>query len=336
MLGATAAAQAQSSVNISGTVDLYAQRVKGSLTSNSLLSSGGNSTSKLAFRGTEDLGDGLRAGFWLEAGMSADTGLGNATNTNNQPSGAVPAQGLVFNRRANVFLAGTWGEVQLGRLWSPTYETFTSRFDVFGVGSGIGLNYTSSINPNNVRVSNGLAYITPTVFGLSANIQHWFGENPSGTATAKDGSGDGIKLSYDNGPFGAVAALARTNFAAGDAIYRDAGVIYNFGPLILSANLNHDQQGALKQKGALLGVRVPIGLHEIKGSYSRLTTNAVNSPKGEKFAIGYVYNLSKRTAAYTTLAHIRNSDGSALAIAGSTTAANRTSTGFDIGIRHNF
>ncbi|WP_029001019.1 porin [Azohydromonas australica] len=336
LAGTTAVAHAQSSVSISGTVDLYAQRVNGSLTSRSLLSSGGNSSSKLFFRGTEDLGGGLSAGFWLEAGINADTGLGVATNTNNQPSGATTASGLAFNRRAIVFLKGAFGELQLGRNWSPTYDAFTARFDVFGVGSGIGLNYTASINPNQVRVSNSVAYVTPRVFGLSSTIQHWFGENASGSATSKDGSGSGIKLNYDQGKFGAVAAYARTQFAVGDAIYRDVAAIYDFGPVILSANVNRDQQGTLEQKGALVGVRVPVGLHEFKASYSRFTTNAANSPTGEKYAVGFVYNLSKRTAAYTTLARIRNSDGSALAIAGSTTAPDRSSTGFDVGIRHNF
>ena len=247
-----------------------------------------------------------------------------------------PPAGLLFNRRSIVYLQSKWGEIHLGRDWAPSYETFTSRFDVFGVGSGIGLNYTSSLNPLLVRVSNDVAYITPTFFGFSAQVHHWFGENPSGTATSKDGTGDGIKLSYDVGPFGAVASYMRTNFAIGDVIFRNVGLIYNFGPVIVSANYNHDQQGGLSQEGALLGARWIIGPGEVKGSYSYLKTSAANSPKGEKFALGYVYNLSKRTAAYTTVAHIRNHDGSALAIAGSTTAPDHSSTGFDIGIRHNF
>jgi predicted porin len=337
MLSATAFAQAQSTVSLTGTVDLYAQRASGSLVSRSLVSSGGNSTSKLIFRGEEDLGSGMKAGFWLEAGLSLDTGLGNATNTNNQPSGATTASGLVFNRRSIVYLNGDWGEVHLGRDWSPTYDAFTARFDVFGVGSGIGLNYTASINPNQVRISNDIAYITPRFFGLAANIQHWLGENPSGTATAKDGSGDGIRLNYDNGPFGAVAAVARTQFATGNAIYRDAALVYNFGSVLrLTGNINLDQQAALKQKGGLVGIVYFVGPGEIKGSYSRLTTNAVGNPKGQKYAVGYVYNLSKRTAVYTTLTQIHNSNGSALAIAGSTTAPNSSSRGFDLGIRHFF
>ena len=140
-------------------------------------------------------------------------------------------------------------------------------------------------------------------------MHHWFGENPSGTPTADDGTGDGIKLSYDRGPFGAVASYMRTKFATGDVIFRNVGLIYNFGPVILSANYNHDQQGGLSQEGALLGARWIIGPGEVKGSYSYLKTSAPNSPKGEKLALGYVHNLSKRTAAYTTVAHIRNHDG---------------------------
>lgn len=336
LMGVTLVAHAQSTVNLSGTVDAYAQRATGSLVSRSLVSSGGNSTSKLTFRGTEDLGGGLQAGFWLEAGLSLDTGLGNANNTNNQPSGAFAASGLVFNRRSIVFLNGPWGELHLGRDWSPTYDAFTSRFDVFGVGSGIGLNYTASINPNQVRVSNDITYVTPRFAGLVANIQHWSGENATGTATSKDGGGEGIRLNYDNGSFGAVVAFARTNFAAGNAIYRDAAAVYNFEAFKVTANINHDQQGALKQKGFLIGTVVPVGVGEFKASYSRLETNANGKPKGQKVALGYVYNLSKRTAAYTTLAQISNSNGSALAIAGSTTAANQSSRAFDIGLRHNF
>ena len=337
VLGACATAHAQSSVSLTGTVDAYAQRVTGSLVSRSLVSSGGNSTSKLYFRGSEDLGGGLRAGFWLEAGMSLDTGLGQATNTNNQPSGATTVGGLTFNRRAIVYLQSEWGELHLGRDWSPTYDAFTARFDPFGVGSGVGINYTASINPNNVRVSNDIAYTTPRFFGLTANVQHWLGENPSGTATSRDGTGDGIRLNYDQGKFGAVAAYARTHFAAGDAVYRDVAAVYDFGPVRVSANYNNDHQGTLAQKGALVGLWVPFGVGEFKASYSTFRSNANGgSLKADKLAVGYVHNLSKRTALYTTLAHIKNSGGSTAAIAGSTTAANEPSTGFDLGIRHNF
>jgi predicted porin len=327
---------AQSTVSLSVTVDTYVQYSKGSIESRTGLGSGGNSTSKLIFRGSEDLGGGLRAGFWLESGFTADNGQGQATNTNNQPSGATPAAGLTFNRRSILYLAGPWGTLHLGRDWSPTYDTFTTRFDPFGVASGIGLNYTAGINPNGVRVSNAVTYITPKYAGFSANIQHWFGENQPGVANSNDGSGSGIKLDYERGSFGAVAAYARTNFATGDALYRNTAVAYSFGSIKVSANYNNDRQGTLKQEGALVGVRVPVGFGEIKASYSWFRTQVSGRQKAQKLAVGYVYHLSKRTAWYTTLARIDNSDGLALAINGSKTAPNRSSTGVDLGIRHNF
>ncbi|UUZ76031.1 porin [Polaromonas sp. P1(28)-13] len=158
VLGVFAAAHAQSSISFSGTVDVAANRVTGSVASKSQIISGANSSSRLIMRGNEDLGGGMYANFWLESGLNVDNGTFLASNTNNQPSGAGPAaaggQGLTFDRRSFVRLDGAWGEVRMGREWSPTYDTFTPKFDLFGVGSGIGLNYTSSINPNQVRVSN--------------------------------------------------------------------------------------------------------------------------------------------------------------------------------------
>jgi predicted porin len=338
--GTTTAALAQSSVTLSGTVDVYANRAVGSIASRNSVASSGNHSSKLILRATEDLGDGLKAGFWLEAGLNADTGLGTASNANNQPSGASPApagtQGLTFNRRSNVSLSGRFGELQLGRNWSPTYDAFTGRFDVFGVGSGIALNYIASINPNHVRVSNGVAYITPRIFGVSANIQHWLGENPGNAANSKDGTGQGIRLNIDHGRFGAVVAWARTQFLAGDAIYRNAAATYDFGAVRLTANITHDQQGSVRQRGALLGLLMPVGLGEYKATFSTFRNNAPRQPEGKKFVIGYAHNLSKRTAAYVTLARIENSNGAAHAIMGATTAPDRPSTGFDVGVRHNF
>ena len=62
-------------------------------------------------------------------GSIADVGKGQASNTNNQPSGATDADSLMFNRRSMLYLAGPLGELRLGREWSPTYETFTAKFD---------------------------------------------------------------------------------------------------------------------------------------------------------------------------------------------------------------
>jgi len=344
VLGLSATVHAQSSVTLQGVVDVTMIRGTGSLSNRSQLGSGANSTSKLIFRGTEDLGGGRSAFFHLESGMLADSGVFQSSTTNNQTNGTGPAQaggqGLTFNRRAVVGLVDSWGKLHIGREWSPMYDAYTGKFDPFAVvGVGAAINYAGGITQANgaVRMSNDVAYITPKFFGgLTANIQHWFGENASGTATSDDGTGNGIRFNYDRGPVGAVLHWGRTSYAAGDTVYRAAAVAYNFGPANASVMYNSDSQGTLEKQGWLVGVRAPIGGNEVKGSYSVLTSNAAGEPGATKLALGYIYNLSKRSAIYTTFAHLTNSGGSKLALGGATTAANESSNGFDLGIRHNF
>src|SRR5881398_1593497 len=99
---AAGGAWAQSSVTLFGVVDVGVAHLTGDGTHNNGLSTGGANISRLGFRGTEDLGGGLAASFWLEAGLDVDTGNGKATG------GA-----LSFNRRATASLSGNWGEVRL-------------------------------------------------------------------------------------------------------------------------------------------------------------------------------------------------------------------------------
>ncbi|MFX8262517.1 porin, partial [Acinetobacter baumannii] len=78
-------------------------------------------TSRLGFRGVEDLGGGLKAGFHLEGEIFGDDGN---------------ASGFNFKRRSTVSLAGGFGEVRLGRDLTPGYSKFIS-YDLFGqVGIG--------------------------------------------------------------------------------------------------------------------------------------------------------------------------------------------------------
>ncbi|WP_373832441.1 porin, partial [Delftia acidovorans] len=73
------AASAQSKVEIFGVVDVGVTHLNGSGPSKTGLSTGGANISRIGFRGTEELGGGLRAGFWLEAGMDVDSGSGKAS-----------------------------------------------------------------------------------------------------------------------------------------------------------------------------------------------------------------------------------------------------------------
>jgi predicted porin len=345
-LAAAGAASAQSSVTLFGIVDTDLAIGRGSLADRTQLSNSGNATSRLGFRGVEDLGGGMSASFWLEAALATDDGQGGATNSNNQASGTGAAvagrQGLIFARRATVSLASTWGELRLGRDYTPQYWNlyFADPFGNVGVGLPMPATYLFGgfTGPTAVRASNTVAYFLPgNLGGFFGSAQYYFGENPkNGTAAEDDGTGAGIRVGYASGPLYASVATARTKYAAGDTRQSNAVATWNFGVAKIGAQISRDKNGPLTGKGWLLGAWLPVGAGEILGSYSRYETTALGNPEGKKVALGYVHHLSKRTALYTTWARLKNGGGAALALNGATTAPNTSSSGLDLGIRHSF
>ena len=341
-------AAAQSSAKVFGVVDLAIQRGTGTIANKSQMGSSGLTTSRMGFRGTEDLGGGTWAGFWLEAGINVDSGTGVATNTNNQASGTSTGQGLAFNRRSTVSLSGTWGELRLGRDFTPQYHNLT--YEPTGtVGVGTAVNYTNIITgPTNTRASNAVSYFTPKIAGFSGQAQYYFGENASNAANKNDGSGMGLRAVYSRGPYEVAAATSRTKYLGGNSKQSNIGGYYDFGVAKLLANYSSDEgqvaQGAgsalVKAKGWSLGTVVPYGAEEFRAGYSTYKidqrTATLDEPRARKLMLGWVHNLSKRTAVYTTFARVTNSGGSATSLLGSVTAANEHSNGYEAGLRHSF
>jgi predicted porin len=344
VLASAGVASAQSSVTLFGVVDATLAYGHGSVSNKTQLTNSGYNSSRLGFRGTEDLGGGMSASFWLEAGLVNDDGQGAATNSNNQASGAGAAvagrQGLTFNRRSTVSLAGGWGELRLGRDYSPQFWNLTI-FDPFGT-NGVGTTQTlNSIitGVTAVRASNSFGYFLPgNLGGFYGQAMYYLGENNSGTPTDKDGNGVGARFGYANGPFNVALALSRTKQAAGDIQQNNIGGEWNFGMARLQAEYSWDKNDSLpaKGKGYLIGGLVPVGAGEIRLAYSRYKVDLAGDPTSKKLALGYVHNLSKRTALYVTVARLTNTGGAAQALNGAVTAANANSTGYDFGIRHSF
>ncbi|MES2243251.1 MAG: porin [Pseudomonadota bacterium] len=355
ILAAAGVASAQSSVTLFGVVDAtyaYGSGSGAGSSSKSQLTNSGHTASRIGFRGTEDLGGGMSASFWLEAGINNDNGTGQATNINNQTTGTSAAtagtQGLTFNRRSTVSLASGLGELRLGRDYSPQFwnQTVFDPFGTLGVGTSQALN--SSIGGNGltgIRASNSIGYFLPgNLGGFYGQFQHYLGENnQTGAATEDDGKGSAIRLGYANGPVNVAFATSSTKFATtattGDIKSTNVGGSFNFGVAQVMALVTRDkveQTANLTGKGALLGALIPLGAGEIRASYSTYKTNAATTPKSKKIALGYVHNLSKRTALYTTFARVTNSGGASQALNGAVTAANARSTGYDFGIKHSF
>lgn len=343
VLAASGAAMAQSSVTLFGVMDAAVTHGSGDVANKTQLSSGGLTSSRLGFRGVEDLGGGLKAGFHLEAGVNADNGSASATSANNQ-SNLASNGGLTFNRRSTVSLMGNFGEVRLGRDYTPQYLSQIA-FDPFGtVGVGAIANiqaapaYTTS-----QRASNSVAYHAPKMGGFYGTAMYHMGENvKNGAATEKDGNGMGFRVGYAQGPIDVALAYSESkNRALDDIKTFNVGGSYNLGVAKIMAQYNEDKRGLATVpdgKGFLIGGLVPMGAGEVRVSYSTYKhDNAVGlDPKVSKFALGYVHNLSKRTALYGSYAHLTNKNGASFALGGAVGAANQSSNGFDFGVKHSF
>jgi predicted porin len=338
---ASGLASAQSSVALFGVVDATIAQGSGTVANKTQLTHSGTNTSRLGFRGSEDLGGAWTASFWLEAGIANDSGTGGGTNTNNQPSGAATAlaggQGITFNRRSTVSLGGPWGEVRLGRDYVPQYWNLF--IDPFGsVGVGTSQTVTSIITgAAAVRASNSIAYLLPAdLGGIFGHLMHYRGENPTNSATQGDGTGTGVRVGFSRGAVMVAAALGKTHYAAGDVTQNNIGGEWTLGDNKLVAHYGRDRNGSIKARGFLVGGNFAVGVGEIRASYSRYSTDAPGNPASRKIAVGYLHNLSRRTALYATFARVGNSGGAAAALNGAITAPNDASTGYDFGLRHSF
>ena len=351
VLAASGAAMAQSSVTLFGIVDTNFSYIDGIGNDNESkygLGTSGNATSRLGFRGVEDLGGGLKAGFWLEGEIFGDDGN---------------ASGFNFKRRSTVSLAGGFGEVRLGRDLTPGYSKFIS-YDLFGqVGIGKfmgwsdwnGNNQTTANNNNDangMRSSNMISYYTPNFSGFTAGLGYGFDEKAD-TTNSKKGRYVGGYVAYDNGPLSVAlsydesSALVLTSPAAtgADRNRLTLGGSYDLNVVKLNAILQQtkdDVPGGSERKvnAYMLGASAPVGAGEVKLQYALYDQKAIDS-KAHQISLGYVHNLSKRTAVYGTVAYMDNKDASKLNLSakglGTIDArAGDSQTGVQVGIRHSF
>lgn len=365
VLAASGAAMAQSSVTLYGVADAAVTYVNG-LDNWTGLNSGANKTSRLGFRGVEDLGGGLKANLVLEGGFNLDTGDGK--------SGGATDSGFQFKRQSTVGLAGNFGEVRLGRELTAAYNA-TARYDVFGsVGiahsqlwdDGKSLAFSTApatlgepVDPyhytTNQRVSNAITYVSPDFSGFKVAANYGFGEIAGKNS---DGRYFGGGLTYDNGPLSLGLGAERLNKGDGAAMQAQAsnditawslGGSYDLGVAKLLAAYRQSTAkdvailGAtsdLKNRGYMLAVTAPVGPGLVRAAYNRYEAK-FDGEKGvtDQFGLGYVYNLSKRTSVYGTYAYIKNKNDNALNLtvnSSSGVKSNGSQQAVQVGITHAF
>jgi predicted porin len=168
------AAQAQSSVSIYGILDVNYSSID-TTEANTVQAKDGLATSRLGFRGTEDLGGGLKAEFQLESQL--DLGAGTTGSGTFNPTGSTTATAKTFNRESWVGLnSGSYGAVRLG----TTDVTDTVNIDAIVSQAGNFALTASTWGNNNQKV---VRYSTPTFNGISAQVGYSNGDTTSSAET---------------------------------------------------------------------------------------------------------------------------------------------------------
>lgn len=344
LLSSFGVAFAQSSnVTIYGTVDAGVSAARGvdqdgSITS---LSSGQQSYSRLGFKGSEELGGGLKASFVLEQGIVLNNGTSGLTDGTTNPTD--PVNSGTFSSQAYVGLGGNFGAVKLGRQFSPLYEAYAS-IDPFMNGFAANINNFFGTDANGFssfeRMSSAVTYETPdNLGGFKGSVAYGFGGIPGNTSAQ---SQTGVSLGYLNGPLTVAYAFHEANNEFNAAIPEISGptfrtnfigAAYNFGPVKAHVAFDQNEQGTiLKTQDYLVGLTVPFGANSVFAGYTHKSNKLIENADSDQFGLGYTYSLSKRTNLYAAYTYVKNQQEASI----DTSVKGNTVDVFQVGLRHSF
>lgn len=363
VLGAFAGvASAQSSVTLYGKIDLgWVNEGGAKQGSVNRLDSGISGGSRIGLRGAEDLGGGLKAIFTAETGFCADANNSTSSplTTGNNPAGFCTGGNAFMGRQAFVGLDGGFGKLTLGRQYTPQFLLVTTA-DPFGTGyeGNIGNVAGPQGSLTSLRQNNAVIYSTPNLSGFGASLMYGFGEKAGSTSA---GQALGLSLGYNNGPLGInyaynqqknVAASVPPGgaFTSTDSLKLNSfSASYDFGAvkpvLLYHTAKNGTSPAAVDFRLWMLGLTAPLGAGNLMFSYARADDRTALNLDADQFAIGYQYQLSKRTGVHVSYAKIKNKNGAdgVFQPSGATiyTVGNATETGtgdrgFALGVVHNF
>lgn len=345
VLAISGIASAQSSVTLYGLVDAYVgnQKINGlsqsgiNLASPAGGSGGGLNTSRFGFKGSEDLGGGLKANFVLEAGFDPSTGVANSYTN---PYGAAGnATNAIFGRQSWVGLSGGFGEVRLGKMWTPFDEVRGSGAAAFDANIFAPASNVWASNGYNDRPGNSIYYSTPSFSGFKAAAMYSFGENKTPTASA--GKMASANVAYANGPVAVAVSyqVEKTNAFARATRFTQVNGSYDLGVVKLLGALGRTKDGVnpyglavAKSTDYQIGLDFPVNsVVTLSGGYahSKDTQFAGRSDITRKgFGVAGLYALSKRTNLYVGA---QDSKQNAYAL----TAENKIRI-YAVGVRHTF
>jgi len=329
-------AAAQSSVTIYGIADAGIERrdtgaANGTSTA---VASGNQSSSRIGFRGIEDLGNGLKATFNLEAAVAVDTGAHD--------------QSSLFSRRAVVGLQGAFGQINIGREYTPVA-------DIAGLsdinGQGLYGNNLSMFGANRMtrRISNSVNYKSNPIGGLRVGAAYGAGEQPTGPSQNLIGVSADYNTKFGTTGLylgGAYQTYKRVGNEQDSEMILGAGLA--MGAFEIKANMARANQANAVASGPAfrhdfeqfnIGASYTLGASKFFTNYQH--NEMSNGPEGDGFSLGYTYSLSKRTNFYAAYATMRNEAGANFGISSGQNVVPAGALGADpkvatVGIRHTF
>lgn len=351
-------AHAQSDVTLYGVFDAGVEHFNhaqngGTVTRMTMLSS--SVPSLLGFRGSEDLGNGLKAAFVLENGFAPW-------------QGTLLQNGRFFGRQSTVGLRGDWGQVDLGRQWTATFRAVIDA-DVIGPAS-FSMAALDSYIPN-ARVDNSISYYG-TFNGLTVGGVYSLGRdtqragNCGGEQNNRACNGWSALVKYNAAQWGITTAYDELRGGAGA---NPITVVPGASGVAFGDSGDKDQRYYLNGYARIASVKIGGGwLHRnIEAEARSLHTNLyylgaslpvipkltfdgqfsyMDNPSYDTRAMLLVlrtsYAFSKRTAAYISVAQMNNrGDGPAYSVSASSLTVKapkpgQSQTGTLIGLRHAF
>jgi predicted porin len=340
LMAAAGLAHADSNVSIYGIMDAGVEYVTNSNAAKDHLFrevSGAMNTSRLGFRGTEDLGNGLKGVFQLEGGIKLNNGT---------------SDGDLFGRQANVGLEGGFGRLVAGRSFSTTYD-FVLPFDPMGYSANY--SWVTSGNATGARkdgmitgTSNMLKYSVETN-GFKFGATYGFG-NVAGNSS--DSARFALGVGYANGPFAVTANWDQANGTVNTAgAYDKATTFHLAGSYVVGSAKLYLGYRDYKQTLASGAADKKSAMYWGGASYQVTPTSTIigtlyyqdlkNLPDGtdadpRMISLRYKYALSKRTDLYTSVARATAKNGKLVSVSRDDAGFDSSQTGITLGIQHRF
>jgi predicted porin len=289
-LGASAqCAHAQGSVTLYGLIDTSIEITNPGSSWTPRLDSGAFRGSRVGLRGGEQTDSDTRILFDLENGF-------------NSADGALATSGTLFSRQAWIGVGAPWGEVRLGRQYSPIYIPFKGELDAFGAGTiASGLNNLSKITP---YTNNGLAYLSPDLHGFTTTLM---------VALPDSGNGNGLSgnfetFAYRNGPFHISYAHQQTTGATGLRANL-GGVSYELGRTTAFVAFFNGDGGSPRyhDDGMSVSARYAVSAHfRASLGYTYMRDQSGGDNNADQFSAACEYDLSARLMLYASAGMLRN------------------------------